>query len=128
MRYRKCCLSSSRKASLYDATSSLNKMEWPHLNIAGKHAEQTLCPHSSNCTGYRSTSLHTGHWYFSANGKTNVTFIFSLGCSWLREPGLEWPLVGRELVELLFFPAVKSYQYPKLICLLVILTLFQNLS
>ena len=84
-----------------------------HLSTEGKQAEQTLCPHSSNCTGYRSTSLHTGHWYFSAKGKINVTFVFSFGCCWLKEPGLERPLAGREPVGLGFLPDVKSYQYRK---------------
>ena len=83
---------------------------WNNLT---KHDEQTLWPHSSNCTGYRRTSLHTGHWNFSASGNTNVAFIFSLGCTWAREEGLapSLRLVGREQIGLCTPPAVNSYEY-----------------
>lgn len=68
--------------------NNCNECEKPHLIIDGKQFPHTLCPHSLNCTGFSSTSLQTGHWYFSSNGKTNVTLIFSLGCCWLGEDGL----------------------------------------
>lgn len=59
--------------------------------------------------GYRNTSLHTGHRYFSAKGNMKIALIFSLECSWLGDVELlDWPLGDRDAIGLFAPPALNS--------------------